>query len=346
MDISSLKDYIIENDLIPAVLEFIGCHSIKDKGSYVSAANPDGDNPTAITVYKDSLHAVNYTRDILGSKSSADLFDIVAYAKECNFFESLRYVCEAVGLSLYHDFSDELPESVQITQLLMSMIQTDQDKEEDVPLKPIPDTILGYYDRCVVAPFLSDGISADVQEEMQIGYDQLTNRITIPIRDVYGTLVGVKGRWFDTKVPEGINKYMYLERCNKGQILYGLYRAIPYIKRKRCCYVVESEKGVLQGMSMGINNIVASGGWNMSDCQIEMLSRLCVEIVLCFDQDIPQCKLEKLASRFIGDVTVSAMLDTLNILDEKESPTDNEEKFMRLKSECIITLRTGANNEV
>lgn len=341
MDIASLKDYIIENDMIATVLESVGCHSIKDKGAYVSAANPDGDNPSAITVYKDNLHTINYTRDIIDGKSSADLFDLVAYARGCNFFEALRHVCEAIGLSVYHDFSDDLPESLQITQMLLSMIQAEEDKEEDVPLKPIPDTILNYFDPSVQLPFLNDGISAEVQQEMQIGYDQLTNRITIPIRDVYGTLVGVKGRWFDVNVPEGINKYMYLERCNKGQILYGLYRALPYIKRKRCCYVVESEKGVLQGMSMGVNNIVASGGWNMSACQIEMLSRLCVEIVLCFDQDIQQCKLEKLASRFIGDVTVSAMLDTLNLLNEKESPTDNEEKFMRLKNECVITLRTG-----
>lgn len=343
MDISSLKDYIIENDMIVPVLESIGCHSIKDKGAYISAANPDGDNPSAITVYKDNLHTVNYTRDILGGKSSADLFDLVAFAHSCNFFVALRHVCEAVGLSVYHSFSDDLPESLQITQLLVSMIQSEEDKEEDVPLKPIPDTILTYFESSIQLPFLKDGIAAEVQQEMQIGYDQYSNRITIPIRDVYGTLVGVKGRWFDADVPKGVNKYVYLERCNKGQILYGLYRALPYIKRKRRCYVVESEKGVLQGMSMGVNNIVASGGWNLSECQIEMLSRLCVEIVLCFDQDIQQCKLEKLASRFVGDVTVSAMLDRLKLLNEKESPTDNEEKFMRLNKECIITLRTGVN---
>lgn len=340
MDIQSLKDYIIENEMISTVLESIGCHSILDKGPYVSAANPDGDNPTAITVYKDNLHTINYTRDIGSSKSSTDIFDLVCFVLQCNFFESVKHVCSAVGISVYHDFADELPESIQITQLLVQMIQSDDDGEVEKPLKPIPEKILSYYDSCIVQPFLDDHISPEVQSAMQVGYDQLSNRITIPIRDVYGTLVGVKGRWFGP-TPEGFNKYTYLERCNKGQVLYGLYRAIPYIKRYHICYVVESEKGVMQGMSMGVDNIVATSGAKITTHQIEMLSRLCAEIVFCFDKDVSYETLKSIASRFPGGVKVSAVIDSMNILSEKESPTDCEESFFRLIQKCSITLRTG-----
>lgn len=340
MDIQSLKDYIIENEMIPTVLESIGCHSICDKGNYVSAANPDGNNPTAITVYKDNLYTINYTRDIGGNKSATDILDLVAFCVQCNFFEAVKHTCEAVGISVYHDFSEDLPESIQITQLLMQMLRTDDDGEAEKPLKPIPEKILSYYDSCVVQPFLDDHISEDVQESMQIGYDQLSNRITIPIRDVYGTLVGVKGRWFG-QVPEGFNKYTYLERCNKGQVLYGLYRAIPYIKRYRKCYVVESEKGVMQGITMGVDNIVATSGSKISSTQVEMLSRLCVELVFCFDKDISLAQLESIASKFPDGVKISAMLDRINVLSEKESPTDNEDKFFKLLEECVVTIRTG-----
>lgn len=340
MDIQNLKDYIIENEMIPTVLESIGCHSVLDKGTYVSAANPDGDNPTAIVVYKDNLNTINYTRDITNGKNGSDIFDLTSFALGCNFFESVKHICGAVGISVYHDFMEELPESIQITQLLMQMIQSDSDEEEDKPLKPIPEKILSYYDSCVVQPFLDDNISAEVQETMQIGYDQYSNRITIPIRDEYGTLVGVKGRWFGD-VPAGWNKYIYLERCNKGQILYGLYRAIPYIKRYRKCYVVESEKGVMQGITMGVDNIVATSGSKITSTQVEMLSRLCVEVVFCFDKDITLSKLETIAAKFPDGVKVSAMLDTLNILSEKESPTDQEDNFFKLLEECVVTLRTG-----
>ena len=340
MDIQNLKDYIIENEMIPTVLESIGCHSVLDKGTYVSAANPDGDNPTAIVVYKDNLNTINYTRDITNGKNGSDIFDLTSFVLGCNFFESVKHICGAVGISVYHDFMEELPESIQITQLLMQMIRSDSDEEEDKPLKPIPEKILSYYDSCVVQPFLDDNISAEVQETMQIGYDQYSNRITITISDEYGKLVGVKGRWFGD-VPEGWNKYTYLERCNKGQILYGLYRAIPYIKRYRKCYVVESEKGVMQGITMGVDNIVATSGSKITSTQVEMLSRLCVEVVFCFDKDITLSKLESIASKFPDGVKVSAVLDTLDILAEKESPTDQEENFFKLLEECVVTLRTG-----
>ena len=341
MDIASLKDYIIENGLVNTVLESIGCHSIRDKGAYVSAANPDGDNVNAISVYKDNLHTVNYTRNIGNGKRATDIFDLVSFAQGCDFFNAVKFVCDAVGISVYHTFEEELPESVQITKMLMQMIQSDADEEETRPLKPIPETILTYFDRCSAQPFCDDNISDEVQKEMEIGYDQLTNRITLPIRDEYGTLVGIKGRLFSKTIPDNVNKYVYIEKCNRSQILYGLFRAKPFIRRTRVCYVVESEKGVMQGLTMGIDNIVAVGGKKVSRCQFEMLSRLGAKIVICFDKDVELAELHDIADKFVGDVEVEALVDNQQILEDKESPTDDPEKFYRMISECRVTLRTG-----
>ena len=49
--------------------------------------------------------------------------------------------------------------------------------------------------------------------------------------------------------------------------------------------------------------------------------------------------LDEIASRFIDGVEVYALIDTLGILREKESPTDNIEKFERLLTECIYKLK-------
>ena len=38
----------------------------------------------------------------------------------------------------------------------------------------------------------NDGISYETQQEFEIGYDELTNRITVPIRSEMHDLVGVK----------------------------------------------------------------------------------------------------------------------------------------------------------
>lgn len=337
MDVSALREYICENNLVPTILEALGCHHIIDKGNYISCANRDGDNLNAIQVFKDNLAVINYTRTISNKKSN-DLFDLVCYYEGCNFFESVKYICGAIDLGLYHDFNEDLSETAQVAQMLLKMLESDEETESNKPLKPISESILTYYDNCVVKPFLDDNISAETQQEFQIGYDQFSNRITIPIRDEYGTLVGVKGRWFEDAL-EGISKYIYLEKCNKSHILFGLYRALPYIKRLGCVYVVESEKAVMQAVSMGFDNVVACGGKQMSSYQIEMLSRLCADIYLCFDQDVQIEELNTLADRFIGQPNVYALVDDKGLLKEKESPTDREDVWVKMIEECVVRLR-------
>ena len=56
-----------------------------------------------------------------------------------------------------------------------------------------------------------DNIDYSTQKEFEIGFDEESNRYTIPIRSEIGDVVGVKGRYFDRKVPEGENKYIYLD---------------------------------------------------------------------------------------------------------------------------------------
>ena len=114
---------------------------------------------------------------------------------------------------------------------LVNEMSTEQTDEKEVPLKPIPVEILDYYKPYVNDLFYEDGISYSTQKEFQIGYDTETNRITIPIYSEIGDLVGVKGRLFQKEVDESECKYLYLEKCAKSKILFGLNKTLPYIKR-------------------------------------------------------------------------------------------------------------------
>ena len=75
--------------------------------------------------------------------------------------------------------------------------------------------------------FKDDNIGYETQLEFEIMYDLASDRITIPIRDELGTLVGVKGRSI-VNDPD-VDKYIYLEPCAKTKVLYGLYKTLPYI---------------------------------------------------------------------------------------------------------------------
>ncbi len=340
MDISLMKEYILDNGYIPLILENSGCHHIKNKGDYITFANPDGDNANAATVYlNNNLTVINYTRSLNPEKRSHDIFDLVGFYLNMNFFETLKQICDWTDLDYYKDWDEDLPESLAITKMLLEMNNGGEIEDEDIKLKPISEKILTYYYPYVNDLFAEDNISYATQRKFEIGYDDLTNRITIPIRDELGNLVGVKGRLLKKEPEPNEQKYLYIEKCRRSQILYGLNITYPHIKREGCVYICESEKGVMQLYDMGICNAVATGGKKVSQTQIDKLSRLCAALIFCFDKDVPQSEIEELADRFIEKIDIYALIDSDNILDEKESPTDNPQKFLQLNRNNKYRIR-------
>lgn len=331
MDIAAMKEYILENNYAPDILEKLGCHHIKDKGDYLSCSNPDGDNTSAVTLYLNTnLTVVNYTRTLNPNKKSHDIFDLVEFYLKINFFEAVKQLCDWCDLDYYKDWNEDIPESLKITKMLMELDGSTFIEDDNSPLKPIPEHILTYYYPYVNDMFANDNISYKTQRLFEVGYDDFTNRITIPIRDELNNLVGVKGRLFKEHLDENDLKYLYIEPCNKSQILYGLHKSFDYIKQEQCVYVGESEKFTMQLWDMGFHNVVSTGGKKISNTQIEKLTRLCVPIILCMDKDVRQDELQEIADRFTDCIDIYALIDKDNILNEKESPSDNPEKFKYL----------------
>lgn len=337
MNVKQLKEFIIVNEKVEHILEELGCHSIKsnDGGRYYSAGFPDGDNKKALVVYTDSLNVDSYTRNIEDKYGSSDIISLVSFIKDMYFTQAIKWLTDTLGLDYYAEEENEVPMSLQITQMLIDMSNGLDKSEEIEHLKPISEDILKYYKPYLNDMFYNDGVSYATQMEFEIGFDPHSLRYTIPIRDELGSLVGVKGRSVVKCSDE--EKYIYLERCAKSKILYGLHKALPYIKEKRQVIVVESEKSVMVLWSYGIRNVVAIGGHKLSKYQVEKLTRLGVEeIILCYDEDvhrredgrIDREEYLKEASKFIDQIKVSAMVDLRGtILDEKESPVDKIDNF-------------------
>ena len=340
MDIKELKQYILENDCIKTILENLGCHHIQfhSNSSYYTCGNPDGDNKSAITVYEnDYITTIDYTRNINEGNFSPDIFSLVKYFKQCNFFETIKIVCDWIGINYYHDFNEDIPESLKFTKMLQEMNDNNTDSEITC-LKPISENILNYYGKYVNDIFYNDNIDYLTQDYFELGYDELTNRITIPIRDELGNLVGVKGRLLIKDVPNDMTKYLYIEPCAKSQVLFGLYQNFDYIKSVGKVFVGESEKFTMQTYSYGDYNSVSIGGKKISRTQIEHLTRLCVDIIFCFDKDVSYNEIQSISALFEDNIPLYYMYDKNNILNEKESPSDNPDKWAYLKKNNIYKI--------
>ena len=341
MDIQRLKDHILDNNLVPNILEELGCHHIKIRSDIVQAANPDGDNATAICVYlNENLTTLNYTRQMLsnGQTRTTDIFDLVEFVRQVTFFEAVKWLCEFCGLD-YYATEEELPESLQVLQFLSQMNKECIDEDVDYsPLQPINPKVLEYYMSIGNILFEKDGISLSTQRFFGVGYDPQTNRITIPIYSEIGDLVGVKGRLFQQEIAEWQNKYLYLFNCNKGKILYGLDKNLNMILQQGKVYITESEKGVMQLYDMGYYG-VATGGSKISKYQINMLTRLGVQIIFAYDKDINEEQLRNIAEQFVDGVPIYAIIDKDNILREKESPSDDVNKWIYLVRNNVYVIR-------
>lgn len=337
MTAQEIKDYILNNDYVEQILDELGCGNIRNHGEYITASNPDGDNKQAINLYlNDGLTCVNHTRTMVKNKRATDIFDLIAFCRDCSFPEALRWVCEVLGLDYYSE-PEELPQSLQILQLLKEMA-TGGTSDEVEQLKPISEKILSYYLPYGNIMFENDGIDLEVQQEFEVGYCTQTNYITIPIKDSLGTLVGVKGRFFG-EPDEYHPKYLFLEKCAKSRLLYGYWQNKNYIKNSKYLIICEAEKGVLQLASMGVRNSVATGSKTISKTQIELITRTGCTPIFAYDRDVKEEELKEIADMFMPGIQVYAIIDKDNILNEKESPSDNPEKWAQLVKNNIYQIR-------
>jgi DNA primase len=335
--VSELKELILNNDYTEQILSELGCHHITIKGEYITCGNKDGDNKQAITVYlNENLTCINYTRQLSKDKRTHDIFDLICYTEDLSFPEAIKWTCDLFGIDYYRE-PDEIPESLQVLKMLKEM-SSGGDEEDNAPLKPIPEEILSYYLNYPNKMFEEDSIPLQVQKEFEIGYDASTGYITIPIRDELNSLVGVKGRWFGN-ADEVYNKYIYLERCNKSRVLYGYAQNKDYIKNNTKLFVVESEKSVMQLAGIGIRNVVATGGKTISRHQIELITRTGCTPILAYDADVQEDELINIANMFIDGISVFAVIDKDGVLSDKESPSDDSNKFNYLIKNNIYQIK-------
>jgi DNA primase len=116
-------------------------------------------------------------------------------------------------------------------------------------------------------------------------YDRFRNRLTIPIRDPFGKMVGFGGRVVD---PNDIPKYLNspkTELFDKGRLLYGLDLARQNIRARDQVVIVEGYLDVIALHQAGFNNAVSPMGTALTEDQFRLVKKFTRRIVLALDAD-------------------------------------------------------------
>ncbi len=116
-------------------------------------------------------------------------------------------------------------------------------------------------------------------------YDRFRNRITFPIFNLSGKIVGFGGRVLDDKdEPKYLNS-PETPIYQKGRILYGLNFSKDEIRQKGSAILVEGNVDLISLYQFGIKNVVASSGTAFTQNQARLLARYAEKVFLFFDAD-------------------------------------------------------------
>ncbi len=138
--------------------------------------------------------------------------------------------------------------------------------------------------------------------------DKFRNRLTWPIKDISGDVVGFGARKLASDEEDQGPKYLNTSETpiyKKSQVLYGLDMAKKEIAKKRQVVIVEGYTDVMAAHLAGITTAVATCGTAFGDEHIRVIRRLLMdddafrgEVIFTFDGDAAG---QKAALRAFGD---------------------------------------------
>ncbi len=169
-------------------------------------------------------------------------------------------------------------------------------------------------------------------------YDRFRSRITFPIFDLNGEVVGFTGRIFgDAAKEDGVAKYINTPQTqiyDKSKIIYGLNKAKTEIKTNNQCVLVEGNMDMLMSYQAGVKNVIASSGTALTPSHLKLLQRYTNNLNFCFDTDQAGTIATK---RGIGlALQQNFNIKVINISDKEcKDPADYVKKYGSKWSEIV-----------
>ena len=335
--IKHLKQMLLERpDAICNILEQFDFHNIVILGSghEIRFGRSSESKKNAISIRirdNDWLTVKDFSKAV-----SLDIFSYIAQEKNVELKDVFAAVKKELGIDNYYDLDRETKRTV--FGGFFNKIGKNRKYEQTV----ISEEILDEYEKVPAQRFIRDGISIKTQKKFGIGYDKESQRITIPLRNQFGELLGIKGR-ANWEVDDEEPKYLFLHKCMMSQILYGYYENYSHMYGGDVI-VCEAEKAVLQADSMGYHNVVGIGGSSISTAQAKLIVGMMPKrIILCMDEGVNMEVIQKNLDTLhtfarMFDIKIGWWNSDYDIdIPEKASPTDlGKTKFEEILREQIV----------
>ena len=338
-----VKEKLLEQpESIINILETFDCHKARINGREIRCAREENSNPTAVVIRltnNENLLVKDYELNTV-----LDLINYLIKIKDASF----KDVMNAIKQELYLDSIYNYKKKVGLFNGLYDRISRSND---EISVTTYPEEILKEYGNTPNLLWLKDGISLSTQRKWSIGYDVLSQRITMPIRTSTGEVMAIKGR-LNGEPEEFEPKYLHIVNGPMSQTLFGYSENYSSLYENEIL-VVESEKSVLKLDSWGYNNVVALGSNSLSTTQAKLLMSLnpkCVTFLL--DKSLPLENTKRNAELLKTFCTMRQLQirywnweDNIT-LDEKAAPCDDtKEEFEYILRNEVVDIEELINDE-
>ena len=254
--------------------------------------------------------SVSYDKQIykcFSCGASGNVFTFVQNYENVSFNEAVSIVARSVGLNL--DFgpvkknSNNFKLELEIMNLAERFLQNNLKSSSGIDAKKyleergINEEIIAEFgiglslDNATSLKdlLLKKGYGIDKLIELGVvnehGFDVFARRITFPLWNIDGDIVGFSGRIYRN---EDSAKYVNSKETKifkKGELLYNYHNAKDYAKREKFILVVEGFMDAIRLSANGIKNVIALMGTSLTSNHIDLLKKLRVKVILCLDND-------------------------------------------------------------
>lgn len=243
------------------------------------------------------------------SNKGGDIFTFVMEMEGCTFREALEKLAQQAGVELKRYSSDDRKQAAHkqrirdCLELATKYFQVCLTKNKTVMQyvfykrnlnkKTVANFRIGYAPksgRALVDFLKKRGYTTKEIEDAglvnRFGGDLFKGRMTVPLMDVSGNVIGFTGRIIeaDEKSPKYLNTPETL-LYNKGRHIFGLSQAKDAIRRTDYVVVVEGNMDVISSHQAGVCQAVATAGTAMTEMHLKSFARLTKDIRLAYDGD-------------------------------------------------------------
>ena len=291
---SSIENLKTRMDIVDIISNSI---ELKKAGTNFKAPCPFHGEKTASFVVSPAKQIYH----CFGCGAGGDAIKFVQEYKKLSFVEAVEYIANEMNFTLEYDSNTDKKDYSKLMESINEFYLGKLDEDirkylvnRGLTNESIKNFEIGFAPNSNEQIFMMQKQMFNMQEAIECGvlavddnsktYARLTNRISFPIRNHTGKLIGFGGRIIKGDRAKYINSPQ-TKLFDKSRNLYGYNLAKEHIYKKGTFVITEGYLDVIMFHQAGIKTAVATMGTALTELHCNIIKKAQAKALLCFDGD-------------------------------------------------------------